>query len=380
MTNEMRGLTDHDRIRYSRHLRLPGFSDNEQANLKEASVLVVGAGGLGSPALLYLTAAGIGRIGIVDDDRVDLSNLQRQIVHSEESIGRPKIDSAAEQVRRLNGACQVITHPYRLTSENAIRTLSDYDLVVDGSDNLPTRYLVNDACVLTRRPLIYGSVFQYEGQVAVFGAPDGPCYRCLFPSPPPPELVPSCQDAGVLGIVPGIVGCYQTLEAIKMLTGVGDTLVGKLLLLDFRANRHQVLEVAKDRHCPVCGEDATIDRLIDYEAFCGIERAPSISCGEVRSMLLSASADLLLVDVRNENERSAGNIGGHHFPMVDLEANLENIRQLAGTKEIVTYCRSGVRSAAATNLLLANGFDTVRSMRGGLVEWQQSIDSNLHVA
>ena len=371
-------LTHDELIRYARHLSLPGVGEAGQRRLKAARVLVVGAGGLGSPAALYLAAAGVGTLGLVDFDAVDVSNLQRQILHGTSQVGRPKLDSAAARLRDLNPHVTLRPVAARLTSANALEILTDYDVVVDGSDNFPTRYLVNDACVLLDKPLVYGAIFRFDGQAAVFDARRGPCYRCLYSEPPPPEVVPSCAEGGVLGALPGIIGSIQAMEALKLVTGVGEPLVGRLLLLDGLAMRSRELTVRKDPACPLCGEHPTIRALIDYEAFCGVAAAVvqhegnvEIAPPELRE-LLAQRQDVVLLDVREPFEREIAQLpGATAIPLGELPGR---VRELDGHRAIVAFCHRGVRSLRARDLLRAAGFSNVRSLRGGIDAWSREVD------
>jgi adenylyltransferase/sulfurtransferase len=375
----------HDEVKqYSRHLIMPEVGLEGQRRLKAARVLCVGAGGLGSPAALYLTAAGVGTLGLVDFDVVDMSNLQRQIIYSRDDVGRPKLEAAAERLRGLNPAVRVVTHDTALTSANALDILRDYDVIVDGADNFPTRYLVNDACVLLGKPNAYGSIFRFDGQASVFGAPDGPCYRCLYPEPPPPGLVPSCAEGGVLGVLPGIIGTIQATEAIKLIIGAGTTLAGRLLLFDALTMEFRTMKLRRDPACPVCGEHPTVTTLIDYEQFCGI--APSTSQAaalpadlETNVVDLKARIDagepVWVLDVREPNEYEICRIGGSTLiPLGDLPKRLAELPQGPGAPEIVVHCKSGVRSAKAVKLLREHGFDHVRNLKGGILEWIRTVD------
>ncbi len=378
----MNQLTPDERYRYSRHRALPGFEEFHQLRLRNSSVLVVGAGGLGSPVLLYMASSGFGKIGIVDNDVVDASNLQRQVIHSESDLGRKKTESAADSLHLLNGSCRVNVHSTRLSSANAMTIVGEYDIVVDGSDNLPTRYLVNDVCVRLSKPLVYGSVFRFEGQVSVFNYENGPCYRCLFPSPPPPELVPTCETAGVLGVVPGIVGLYQANEAIKIATGLGTSLSGKLEMFDFQSNDHNSFSVTRNPKCPTCGDEATDMPLMDFEAFCaGSARVPLLSAQELQSMMLADDQTIVMLDVRDQEERRAGHIGGLHIPIQELRQRLSELPANSDGEVIVVYCRSGQRSATGARLI--NEFAQNRpvfSLDGGLVAWKASVDPTIVVA
>lgn len=362
-------------IRYARHLTLPEFGIAGQGKLKRARVLLVGAGGLGSPAGLYLAAAGVGTIGIVDGDRVDESNLQRQVLHSTADIGRPKVDSARDRLLTLNPLIQVETIGERLTSANARAIVGRFDLVIDGSDNFPTRYLVNDACVLERKPLVYGSIFRFEGQLSVFSTPNGPCYRCLFADPPPPELVPSCVEAGVLGVLPGIVGTLQALEAIKWIAGIGTPMVGRLLLLDALSLRFREIVVQRDPRCPVCGDSPTIRELVDYDAFCGIRGAdassPAVAPAELVTELQGLDPPVVL-DVREPWEFGIAQIpGAVLIPLGDLA---ERLGSLPRDRALVTVCHHGDRSEAARAFLEGAGFRRVRVLTGGMDGWAIAVD------
>ncbi len=365
--------------RYSRHLALPEVGREGQEKLNAGSVLVVGAGGLGSPVALYLAAAGVGRIGIADFDRVEESNLQRQIIHGTRSIGQPKLASAAERIRDLNPHVEVELHAARLDSSNALQILERYDLVVDGTDNFPTRYLVNDAAVLLKRPNVYGSIFRFEGQASVFGADRGPCYRCLYPDPPPPALVPNCEEGGVLGVVPGIIGSIQAAEALKLLLGVGRTLAGRLLLFDAARMSFREIALRRNPACPVCGDEPTIRQLIDYERFCGF--APAEASGEIAPAELrdriARGEPLLVVDVREDYEWEVAHLAdATHIPMATLRAR---VPELPRDREIVVYCRSGSRSANAAALLRSAGLTRVRNLSGGLAAWARELDPTMRV-
>ena len=367
----------HDEIlRYSRHLLLPEVGVEGQRRLKAARVLCVGAGGLGSPAILYLAAAGVGTIGLVDFDTVDLTNLQRQIVHATGDVGRRKIASAGERVMALNPGVRVEAHDLRLTSANALDLVARYDIVLDGSDNFPTRYLVNDACALAGRPYVYGSIFRFEGQASVFDASIGPCYRCLHPEPPPPGLVPSCAEGGVLGVLPGIIGSIQALEAIKLIVGAGTPLVGRLLLFDALRLGFRELELRKDPECPLCGDRPTVRALIDYDAFCGVGSQPQLSGPEVaatslRDELAGGEAPLL-IDVREAGEWEIARVpGARLIPLGELPARLAEVDP---RRHVVTYCHRGVRSMKALEILRAAGFHDVRSLAGGIDAWARDVD------
>ncbi len=383
-------LTPPELQRYARHLILPEVGIAGQERLRGASVLLIGAGGLGSPAALYLAAAGIGRIGIVDDDVVDATNLQRQILHATGDVGRRKADSARERVTAANPHVEVELHPFRLDSSNALEIFSRYDLVVDGSDNFPTRYLVNDAAVLTGRTVVYGSIQRFEGQCSVFGAPGGPCYRCLFADPPPAGLVPSCAEAGVLGVLPGIIGTLQALEVIKQILGIGESLVGRLLLFDALALRFREIQLPRDPACPACGDEPTIDALIDYQDFCGLsgsqenddsgdtmqDEIPEISVLDLKERL-DRGDSITLVDVREPGEWEMGNLADHgavHIPMGEVPDRADEIDP---ESEVVVYCRSGARSAQVAGFLLERGYERVHNMEGGILAWSDEIDSSI---
>jgi adenylyltransferase/sulfurtransferase len=364
--------------RYARHLVLPEIGPAGQQKLREARVVIVGAGGLGSPAALYLAAAGVGTLGLVDDDRVDEANLQRQVLYGTASLGRAKLAAAAERLHDLNPHVQVEPFPLRLTSANALDVLGAFDVVVDGSDNFPTRYLVNDACVLLGKPDVYGSIFRFEGQVGVFGVAGGPCYRCLFRDPPPAELAPSCEAAGVLGVITGIVGSLQALEVMKLITGAGRPLVGRLLLVDALASQFRELAVRRDPDCPMCGERPTITQLIDYEAFCAgaAPDAPSAEAEVTPDQLARErrAGPVQLVDVREEWEWEICRIdGASHIPLDQLEFR---IGELDRDRPVVTYCHHGNRSLWARQVLLESGFH-VRSLAGGIEAWAQEIEPGM---
>ncbi len=365
-------------LRYSRHLLLPEVGLAGQQRLKAARVLLVGAGGLGSPAALYLAAAGVGTLGIIEFDTVDLSNLQRQILHGTSQLGELKLASARARLHDLNPEITVFPIADRLTSANALRIIAGYDVVIDGSDNFPTRYLVNDACVLSGKPLVYGSVVRFDGQVSVFDATRGPCYRCLFREPPPPGLVPSCAEGGVLGVLPGIIGTLQALEAIKLLLGIGETLVGRLVLFDALRLQFRELTLRKDPECPLCGAHATITGLIDYEAFCGIgshtAQEPEVTVAEL-ARELRAGRPLTLLDVREQVEWDIVHLDG--ATLIPLMALPERMGQLDPRAELVVYCHHGMRSLQAVEYLRAAGFGQVRSLAGGIEAWAEEIDPSM---
>lgn len=363
--------------RYARHLTLPEFGLAGQQRLAAARVLLIGAGGLGSPAALYLAAAGVGTLGLVDDDVVDISNLQRQILHGTSALGVAKTASAAARLADLNPGVRVVQHRERLSAQNARSIIAQYDLVLDGSDNFPTRYLVNDACVLEGKPFVYGSIYRFEGQLSLFGTADGPCYRCLFAEPPAPELVPSCVDAGVLGVLPGIVGTLQALEAIKWLTGIGDSAVGRLLLIDALTLRFREIAIRRDPECAICSASPTITELIDYEAFCGVTPfgiagdAQEVSVTDLAIELAGQNAPVLL-DVREPWEYEVARLEGSRLvPLGELPARLA---ELPATSSLVTICHKGVRSANAAALLRRAGFARVRSLAGGVDAWAERVD------
>ncbi|MBI2535963.1 MAG: molybdopterin-synthase adenylyltransferase MoeB [Gemmatimonadetes bacterium] len=376
---ELTDLTHEEAVRYSRHLLLPEVGPEGQARLRAARILVVGAGGLGSPAALYLAAAGVGTLGLVDADAVDLSNLQRQILHGTAALGHSKLESAAARLRDLNPNVRVATVEARLTSANALEILRDFDLVLDGSDNFPTRYLVNDACVLLGKPDVYGAVFRFEGQASVFDAARGPCYRCLYPEPPPPGLVPSCAEGGVLGVLPGILGSLQALEALKLVLGVGQSLVGRLVLVDGLSLRFRELALRKDPACPVCGDHPTVRELIDYQAFCGVGADGALTDAEIAprelAARLAADNDVLLVDVREPFELGICSLeGAVHIPLRQLPRRLT---ELDRSREIVTVCHHGNRSLRAHEILRGAGFSRVRSLRGGVDAWAVETDPEM---
>jgi molybdopterin/thiamine biosynthesis adenylyltransferase/rhodanese-related sulfurtransferase len=368
--------------RYGRHLILPEVGLEGQMKLKAASVLLVGAGGLGSPLALYLAAAGIGKIGIVDFDVIDESNLQRQVIHSTADVGRPKLESAKEKIQSINPNVEVELFNTRLSSENALEILGGFDLVVDGTDNFPTRYLVNDACVLLKKPNIYGSIFRFEGQVSVFSAPGGPCYRCLYADPPPPGLVPSCAEGGVLGVLPGIIGTIQAAETVKYILGIGEPLVGRLMLFDALTMKTRELKLRRNPDCKVCGDHPEITELIDYETFCGI--APpaaaeaaldeySITVTDVKGKL-DRGESIFLLDVREPQEYEIANLGGHLIPLNDLA---RRVHELDSSQDIVVYCHSGVRSGRAVEFLKQIGFRKVKNLVGGIDAWAEEIDPSM---
>jgi adenylyltransferase/sulfurtransferase len=382
-------LTSDEVRRYSRHLIMPEVGVEGQRRLKAAKVLCVGAGGLGSPASLYLAAAGVGTLGLIDYDTVDFSNLQRQVLYSTDDVGRPKLQAAADRLRGLNPNVKVVAHETMLNSSNALEIFSHYDVIVDGADNFPTRYLTNDACVLLGKPNVYGSIFRFDGQVSIFATKAGPCYRCLYPEPPPPGLVPSCAEGGVLGVLPGVVGTIQATEALKVIIGQGETLVGRLLLFDALQMKFRTLKLQKDRECPVCGDHPTVTKLIDYELFCGITPAVKAADKGTVSPELETTVDdlkerldkgdVFLLDVREPREYDIAKIDGSVLiPLGELPKRLNELPQGPDAPDIVVHCKSGVRSAKAVNLLREAGFDRVKNLKGGILEWIARIDPSLH--
>ncbi|MCS7055494.1 MAG: molybdopterin-synthase adenylyltransferase MoeB [Thermoflexales bacterium] len=389
-TNDVR-LSNEEIRRYSRHLILPEIAMAGQKKLKQASVLLVGVGGLGAPAAMYLAAAGVGHLGIVDFDVVDESNLQRQVIHGQSTVGKPKLQSAAQRIRDINPFVEVTGYEEPLTSQNALRIFADYDVIVDGTDNFPTRYLVNDACVLLGKPNVYGSIFRFEGQASVFWAEHGPCYRCLYPEPPPPGLVPSCAEGGVLGVLPGVIGVIQATEAIKLITGVGEPLIGRLLLYDALEMRFRELKLRKDPACPICGERPTIRELIDYEAFCGVplrdgaardaaSGVPEITVQELKQRLEAGleQTNALLIDVREPYEWQIAHLDAARLiPKGEIQNHLHELSQ---ADEILVYCRSGARSADVVRFLINDvGFRKVKNVKGGILAWAREIDPRMPV-
>ena len=361
---------------------MPEVGMEGQLKLKRAKVLCVGAGGLGSPMALYLAAAGVGTLGIVDFDDVDYTNLQRQVIHGTSDVGRKKLDSAADTLSEINPNVEIRKFDTRLSSANALELFRDFDIIADGTDNFPTRYLVNDACVLTGKPNVYGSIFRFEGQASVFATKDGPCYRCLYPEPPPPGLVPSCAEGGVLGILPGLVGLIQATETIKLILGLGEPLIGRLLLVDALGMRFRELKLRRNPDCPVCGSHPTVTSLIDYNQFCGIrgEEAPVTSAGipeiqpEELKRRLVAGEDIYILDVREPHEYQICNIGGHLIPLGDLP---KRISELDSSREIVVHCKMGGRSAKAVEFLRQSGFSRASNLAGGILAWADKVDSSL---
>jgi molybdopterin/thiamine biosynthesis adenylyltransferase/rhodanese-related sulfurtransferase len=372
-------LSNEEILRYSRHLIMPEVGMEGQLKLKRAKVLLVGTGGLGAPLGLYLAAAGVGRIGVVDFDKIDFTNLQRQVMFGTSDVGRPKIEAATERMSSINPEIRLDRFETALTSENALDIMRDYDIVVDGTDNFPTRYLVNDACVLLGKPNVYGSIFRFEGQASIFGAPGGPCYRCLYPEPPPPGLVPSCAEGGVLGVLPGIIGSIQAMETLKLILGKGEPLIGRLLLFDALGMKFRELKLRKNPECPVCGEHPTVTKLIDYVEFCGIRgeeaaapasTVPEITPRELKSRL-DRGDDIYVLDVREPHEYQICNIGGHLIPLGDLS---RRVNELDSSREIVAHCRSGKRSAEAAEFLRKAGFKKLWNLKGGILAWSDEVD------
>jgi adenylyltransferase/sulfurtransferase len=375
-------LSKEEVLRYSRHLIMPEVGMEGQVKLKAAKVLMVGAGGLGAPLGMYLAAAGVGRIGVVDFDVVDHTNLQRQIIHGTKDVGRKKLDSAAETMLDINPYVQIDRHDTALNSDNALELFKEYDMVVDGTDNFPTRYLVNDACVLLNKPNVYGSIFRFEGQATVFAYPGGPCYRCLYPEPPPPGLVPSCAEGGVLGILPGMIGLVQATEAVKLILGSGESLVGRLLLYDALAMRFRELKLRRNPECPVCGDHPTVTKLIDYQEFCGlgrgeepvVETTADIEPTEVKQKI-DRGDSFVLIDVRETHEHQICNIPyAKLIPLGDLP---KRVNELSTADEIVAHCKSGMRSAKAVDFLKQAGFKRVRNMKGGILAWSDKVDPSV---
>jgi adenylyltransferase/sulfurtransferase len=374
-------LSNDEIRRYSRHLILPEVGMAGQKKIRAARVLCVGSGGLGSPILMYLAAAGIGKLGLVDFDVVDFSNLQRQIIHGTEDVGRPKTVSALETLRSINPNVEVEVYDARLTSENALEIIRPYDIVVDGTDNFPTRYLTNDTCVLLGKPNVYGSIFRFEGQASVF-APTlgGPCYRCLYPEPPPPGMVPSCAEGGVLGVLPGIIGCIQATEILKLVLQQGDSLIGRLLLFNALDMKFRELKLRRDPQCPLCGERPTLKELIDYEQFCGIEPEPLVAVGspdevtvhDLKKALDHESLDICVVDVREPHEYQIACIRG--VPLIPLSELPRRFTELDPNKTIYVHCKSGVRSLNAVRFLKEQGFKHAKSVAGGILAWSDEID------
>jgi adenylyltransferase/sulfurtransferase len=382
VTNELPQLTNDEIKRYSRHLIMPEVGVDGQRRLKGGSVLCIGAGGLGSPAAMYLAAAGVGRIGIVDFDVVDFSNLQRQIIHGTTDVGRSKLASAKDRLLAINPHIQVDTYEVALSSENALELFKPYDVILDGTDNFPTRYLTNDACVLLGKPNAYGSIFRFEGQASVFSTKEGPCYRCLYPEPPPPGLVPSCAEGGVLGVLPGVIGVIQATEAIKLITGIGEPLIGRFLIYDALRMKFRELKLRRDADCPVCGTHPTVTKLIDYDQFCGIHPAApelvvtSSSATSITAVALKARLDrgdaLQIIDVREPNEYQINRINGS--VLIPLGEIPRRYAELDPESELVMQCKVGARSAKAADFLRSVGFKRVLNLQGGILEWIDKVD------
>jgi adenylyltransferase/sulfurtransferase len=372
-------LNTQEVARYSRHLIMPEVGMSGQKKLKAASILLIGAGGLGSPLGLYLAAAGVGRIGLVDFDAVDYSNLQRQVLHGTSAVGKPKLHSAAERLKDINPDVKLDLYETRLTSANAMQIVEPYDIVIDGTDNFPTRYLVNDACVLLKKPNVYGSIFRFDGQASVFYPPHGPCYRCLYPEPPPPGEVPSCAEGGVLGILPGVIGVIQATEGVKLILGQGAPLIGRLLLYDALAMTFQEFKVRRNPKCPICGDHPTITKLIDYEQFCGVrgQEAPPVAAGndmtveELKARLDHGDKPFIL-DVRNPEEFEICRLpGGRLLPLPQLA---QRWKELDPNQEMVVHCKGGTRSAKAVAFLKSQGFTKIKNLKGGILAWAEKID------
>ncbi len=380
--NNPAALSKEEVLRYSRHLIMPEVGMEGQLKLKKAKVLLVGAGGLGAPLGLYLAAAGVGRLGIIDFDAVDFTNLQRQVTFGTSDVGRKKLEAARERLSNLNPEIQIDAYETRLTSENALDIVREYDIVADGTDNFPTRYLVNDACVLLGKPNVYGSIFRFEGQASIFGYPGGPCYRCLYPEPPPPGLVPSCAEGGVLGVLPGIIGCIQAMETLKLILGNGEPLVGRLLLFDALRMRFREMKLRKNLECLVCGEHRTITKLIDYAEFCGIRgeevEAKPLDIPEITPRDLKARLDrgddIYILDVREPHEYQICNLRGHLIPLGDLP---RRVSELDSSREIVAHCRSGKRSGEAVQFLQKAGFHKIWNLKGGILAWSDEVDPSV---
>jgi len=376
------GLSNEEILRYSRHLIMPEVGMEGQLKLKNSKVLLIGTGGLGAPLGLYLAAAGVGKLGLVDFDVVDFTNLQRQVTFGSQDVGKPKTEAARARLSSLNPDIEIQTFETKLTSENALELFKDFDVVVDGTDNFPTRYLVNDACILLGKPNVYGSIFRFEGQATVFGMPEGPCYRCLYPEPPPPGLVPSCAEGGVLGVLPGIVGSIQALETIKLILGSGENLIGRLLLFDALGMKFRELKLRKNPDCPMCGKNRSIHKLIDYFEFCGVRgeeapasnvQVPEITPRELKSRL-DRGDDLHILDVREPHEYQICNLNGHLIPLGELP---HRVHELDSSREIVAHCRSGKRSADAVDFLRKAGFRKILNLKGGILAWSDEVDHSV---
>jgi adenylyltransferase/sulfurtransferase len=376
-------LSKDEILRYSRHLIMPEVGMEGQLKLKQAKVLCIGAGGLGSPLALYLGAAGVGKLGLVDFDVVDFTNLQRQVIHGTSDVGRTKLQSARDTLQEINPSVEIETFETRLSSDNALDIFREYDIVADGTDNFPTRYLVNDACVLLGKPNVYASIFRFEGQASIFYAEQGPCYRCLYPEPPPPGLVPSCAEGGVLGVLPGIMGCIQAMETIKLILGRGDSLIGRLLLFDALGMKFRELKLRKNPDCPICGTNRTITKLIDYEQFCGIRGEehmpvqtgiPEITPAEVKEKM-DAHEPFVLIDVREPHEYQICRIPGSK--LIPLGEVPKRMNELDSADEIVVHCKSGMRSAKAVDLLMKSGFLKIHNLKGGILAWSDQVDPSV---
>jgi len=375
-------LSNEEILRYSRHLIMPEVGMEGQLKLKAAKVLLIGTGGLGAPLGLYLAAAGIGKLGLVDFDVVDFTNLQRQVTFGTSDVGKAKSEAARARLSNLNPDIEIEAFETKLTSENAPELLKDFDIIVDGTDNFPTRYLVNDACILLGKPNVYGSIFRFEGQITVFGMPDGPCYRCLYPEPPPPGLVPSCAEGGVLGVLPGIVGSIQAMETIKLILGRGRNLTGRLLLFDALEMAFSEVKLRKNPNCPLCGENRTIHKLIDYNEFCGVRGeeapAPDLKVPEITPRQLKVRLErgdrLFILDVREPHEYQICNLRGHLIPLGELP---RRVHELDSSQEIVAHCRSGKRSAEAVEFLRKAGFRKIHNLKGGILAWSDEVDSSM---
>jgi adenylyltransferase/sulfurtransferase len=380
--NSAANLSNEEILRYSRHLIMPEVGMEGQLKLKNAKVLLIGTGGLGAPLGLYLAAAGVGKLGLVDFDVVDFTNLQRQVTFGTSDVGKHKSAAAQARLSNLNPDIEVLSFETQLTSGNALELFKDFDIIVDGTDNFPTRYLVNDACILLGKPNVYGSIFRFEGQATVFGMPDGPCYRCLYPEPPPPGLVPSCAEGGVLGVLPGIVGSIQAMETIKLILGAGDILAGRLLLFDALGMKFRELKLRKNPDCPMCGKNRTIHQLIDYFEFCGVRgeeaptpdlQVPEMPPRELKSRL-DRGDDLYILDVREPHEYQICNIKGHLLPLGELP---RRVHELDSSREIVAHCRSGKRSAEAVDFLRKAGFRKIHNLKGGILAWSDEVDPSV---
>ena len=378
-------LTNDQIKRYSRHLIMPEVGVEGQEKLIQSKILLIGAGGLGSPLGLYLSAAGVGTLGLVDFDTVDFSNLQRQVIHGTEDVGRLKVESARDRINSINPEVKVNLYRERLSKENILEIIKEYDVVIDGTDNFPTRYLVNDACVFMKKPLIYGSIFRFDGQVTVFKTPEGPCYRCLYPEPPPPGMVPSCAEGGVLGILPGIVGVMQATEAIKIIIGKGEPLIGRLVLFNAMEMRFREVKIQRDKTCPLCGDRPTIKELIDYELFCGMRRGEEaaaatnhveeVSVAELKKILDTRKEEVLVLDVREQEEYDIVHLNGSK--LIPLGTLPERVNELDTADEIYVHCKMGGRSARAAQILKGFGFKKVKNVRGGIDAWAREIDKSL---